>query len=94
MRLALVVVALAAVVTGLVHIRRDVVRQRHEIRQLDREQVRLRRALWDQQVHLSELTSPHRVRQTVVEQSLDLADRTGGSPAALSAATRAGGSFR
>jgi len=92
MRWALVLVALAAVGIGLVHIRRDVVRHRHEIRQLDREQVRLRRALWDQQVHLSELTSPSEIRLAVETHALDMAERTGPSVTTLSAAT--GGTYR
>lgn len=76
MRWAMVVIALAAVGAALVHFRRDEVRHRHEIRRLARQQVRLRRSLWDQQVQLSELTSPKRVRGFVTTGSLDLVDRT------------------
>ena len=92
MRWVLVLVAGAAVGIGLVNIRLDVVRHRHEIRQLGREQVRLRRALCDQQISLSKLTTRASIHQAVVEQSLDLTDRTGSGPATLSAAT--GGSYR
>ena len=76
MRWAVVVIALAAVGAALVHFRRDEVRYRHEIRRLTRQQVTLRRSLWDQQVQLSELTSPQRVRGFVASGSLDLVDRT------------------
>ncbi len=76
MRWAVVVIALAAVGAALVHFRRDEVRHRHEIRRLTRQRVTLRRSLWDQQVQLSELTSPQRVRGFVASGSLDLVDRT------------------
>ena len=76
MRWAIILIALTAVGAALVHFRRDEVRHRHEIRRLTRQQVRLRRSLWDQQVQLSELTSPQRVRGFVTTGSLDLVDRT------------------
>ncbi|HDZ20558.1 hypothetical protein LCGC14_0513030 [marine sediment metagenome] len=77
MRWMMVIVILAAVATALVHFRRSEVRARHEIRQLDRQQVQLRRQLWDQQILLGEVTSPGRIRQIVQVGSLDLADRSG-----------------
>jgi hypothetical protein len=94
MRWALVVVALAAVGISLVHIRRDVVRLSHERCQLAREQEELALSLEAQQIRLSQQTTPQQIRLAVMEQSLDLADRTGANPVALTAATPAGTPYR
>jgi len=62
MRLALVIVALAGIAVGLVHIRRAEMSVRHEIQCLRLQQISLRRRLWDQQVRLGEIMAPARVR--------------------------------
>ena len=94
MRWALVLVALAAVGIGLVHLRRDVVRLNHEKCELGRERDELSLALKAQQLRLSELTSREQIRLAVVERSLDLADRTGPSPTTLTAVTPPGNPYR
>ena len=76
MRWAVVIIGLAAVAAGLVQIRRSEIRQRYEMRQLALDQIQLRRDLYDQQMQLSEMTSPQTVRAAVEVKALDLADRT------------------
>jgi len=88
MRWAMVIIAMAAVAMGVVHVERELVRHRYEMRQSDREYVRLRRALWDQQVQLGQVTSPTRIRQLVEAHSLNLADRATEGRDVLTSAAR------
>ena len=74
MRLALVIVLLGAVAVALVHIRRAEMSARHEVQQLQADQVKVRRRLWDQQVHLSGLMSPALLRRQAAELDLIEAD--------------------
>ena len=76
MRLAIVIVSVTAIAVGLVHLRRTEIATRHRIRRLSAEQVRLRRALWDQQVRLGELTAPARVQQRAEEMALGLSHKS------------------
>jgi len=70
MRLATVIVVLAAIAVTLVHLRRREITVRHEIQLLRTRQVALRRKLWDQQVRLGRLTAPRRIRHFVEETAL------------------------
>jgi len=72
MRLALIIVSLAATAVGLVHLRRAETSAAHEIQAQRAAQVELRRRLWDQQVELGWLTAPHEVRRRADEMSLRL----------------------
>ena len=78
MRWVPVVILLAAIAAGLVHLRRLEAQERYQSNRLDLQQVQLRRQLCDQQLRLSEATSPQRVRQVVQANGLNLADRTTG----------------
>jgi len=75
MRHALLIVSLAAIATTLVHLRRVEVRARYEANRHCARQVVLQRDLLDQQVRLSELTSPGRIRQTAATMALGLTER-------------------
>jgi hypothetical protein len=88
MRWAPVVILLAAIAAGLVHLRREQTHERYRIRRLQLQQVAIRRELWDQQGRLSEATTPQRVRQFVQAHGLDLADRTTSSTVHLSDSSR------
>ena len=70
MRLATVIVVLAAIAVTLVHLRRREITVRHEIQLLRTRQVALRRKLWDQQVRLGQLTAPRRIRHFAEEMAL------------------------
>jgi hypothetical protein len=61
-RLAFIIVCLAAIGVGLVQIRRSELNLRHEIQLLQLQQVSLRRTLWDQEVRLGERTALGEVR--------------------------------
>lgn len=76
MRLAVVIVALTAIAVGMVHIRRDRTRLRHETQEQQNKQLTLRRTLWDQQVRLGWLTAPAELRRRVDELALQLVDKT------------------
>ena len=75
LRLAIVIVSVTAIAVGLVHLRRTEIATRHQIQRLSAEQIRLRRALWDQQVRLGELTAPQRVQQRADEMALGLSHK-------------------
>ena len=74
MRLALVIVLLGAVAVALVHLRRAEMAARHEIQQLQVDQIELRRRFWDQQVRLSRLTAPALLRRQAAALDLIEAD--------------------
>lgn len=76
MRWILLVVSLAVMATMSVQVRRCEIRARHDIHRHQSQQVSLRRQLWVQQVELSELTSPGRVRRTAEAMALGLTERT------------------
>jgi len=71
-RMGLVIVLLAGIAVGLVHLRRGEIITRHEIQRLQMRQVKLRRQLWNQQIRLGLLTAPDKVRQRVEQMKLDL----------------------
>ncbi len=76
MRCILLIVALTAIASVLVHFRRGEVRVRHETRRLQFQQVTLQRELRNQQIQLSHLTSPGRVRRRAQAMALGLTERT------------------
>ena len=75
MRLAIVILAVAAIAVGLVHIRRMEVTVGHEIEELRTREVSLRRELWDRQVRAGQLSAPNEIRRRVDEMALDLIDK-------------------
>jgi hypothetical protein len=76
-RIAIVILSLAVMAVGLVHLRRAELIARHESQQLQLQQVKLRRQLWDQQIDLSYLATPAEVRRRSEEMCLDLVDKNG-----------------
>ena len=68
----MLILALAVVAVGLVHLRRAELIARHDAQRLQLEQVKLRRLLWDQQITLSYLAAPAEVRRRSEEMCLDL----------------------
>ena len=73
----MIIIALAAMAVSLVHIRRAEVVARHESQQLQLQQVKLRRQLWNQQIALGYLTTPAEVRKRSEEMSLGLVEQNG-----------------
>ncbi|MHC4985281.1 MAG: hypothetical protein ACYTFO_03905 [Planctomycetota bacterium] len=90
MRWVPVVILLAAIAAGLVQLRRQEAQEQYQANRLDLQQVQLRRQLDDQQMRLSGVTSPLRIRQLVRANGLDLADRTTGMAVQLTDVTRPG----
>jgi len=74
-RLGFLIISLASVTVALVHLRRMEVSARHETQRLEMRQVQLRRRLWDQQVDLSRLTAPQKVREQVRNGLLGLVEK-------------------
>ena len=75
MRMSLVIVVLAAIAVGLVQIRREKIRARHEIQQMRARQVLVRRRLWDQDVRIGQLTTPERIRNRVRCMGLEMVEK-------------------
>ncbi len=65
---------MCVIAVSLVHIRRLEVRARYKAHVLDREAANLRMQLGNQQLQLSELTTPRVVRQRAQEMALGLID--------------------
>ncbi|MCK4601077.1 MAG: hypothetical protein KAU28_01340, partial [Phycisphaerae bacterium] len=76
MRLAFVIISLAAIALALVHVRRAESCAGHEIQRLRTRQVELRRRMWDQEVRIGQLTAPGELRRKGREMSLDMAPPT------------------
>ncbi|HUS92736.1 MAG TPA: hypothetical protein VM695_12840 [Phycisphaerae bacterium] len=74
MRIALIILALAAVAVGMVHLRRAETKANHEIHRLQLQQIGLRRTLYDQQAALGCLTAPRQVRQRAERMDAHLTD--------------------
>ncbi len=92
MRFAMLIVALTAIAVAFVQVERAEVRANHEIRQYQAQQISLHRELGNQQLNLSELTSPSRVRQAASALALGLSERTyisGAAPAGSASHTPA-----
>lgn len=75
MRWIAVILALTVVAVGVVQLRAAELRMRNEVQVERAKQVRLQRTLWDQQVALSELTSPQHAEQLVEAMGLDLTEK-------------------
>ena len=71
-RAAIVIVAMAAIATGLVHLRRLEARTRYQLHQNLDTQTRLRRDLWDKRVHIGSLVAPNQVKRRSDSMALDL----------------------
>lgn len=71
----MVILALAVVAVGLVHLRRAELIVRHDAQRLQLEQVKVRRQLWGQQITLSYLAAPAEVRRRSDQMCLDLVER-------------------
>ena len=67
MRIAGVILLLAAIALTLVHIRRKELTVRHKMQRCRLQQVALRRKLWDQQVKLGYLAAPKQVHRRMEE---------------------------
>ncbi len=75
MRISLIIVALASIAVGMVHIRRSETRANYQIQQLQLEQIYLRRKLYDQQADIGRLIAPRRVRQRMEQMGVRLTNR-------------------
>ena len=75
MRWIAVILALTVVAVGVVQFRAGELRMRNEIQVERAKQVGLQRTLWDQQVALSELTSPQHAQQLVEAMGLSLTEK-------------------
>jgi len=75
MRWIIVIIALTAIGVGVIQLRAAELRVGHEIQKQRAEQVRLQRTLWDQQVALSELTSPANAQKLGDAMGLSLAEK-------------------
>ena len=78
MRFALIIVCLMTIAVARVHLRRAQLQAQHEAQELANRQIELRRALWDQQVRMSYLTAPAKVRQQAQEMALERPGGTAG----------------
>jgi len=86
MRMAVVIIALAAIAVALVHLRRAELSVRHETQELRTQQVGLRRELWDLQNRAGQLTAPGEINRRRGQMALDLKDNSptpGTAPARL-----------
>jgi cell division protein FtsL len=74
MRLAWIIVVLAAIGVSLVHLRRVEMSSRHDIQRLREQTVALRRELQEQQLQLGYLTAPGQVDDRAREMAMEFVD--------------------
>lgn len=84
MRLAIVILGLAAIAVALVQFRKDEVVARHQMRQLEARLIEQRQQLWSQEAALAQLESPQslRLRAQEMDLSLEPAQQTPSAPLA------------
>jgi len=75
LRIAIVIVALAAIAVAMVHIRRTRTNLRNEIQRMENQQISLRRELQDQQIRLGRAMAPSEIRRRAEEMALPMVDR-------------------
>jgi hypothetical protein len=75
MKLAMVIVCLAAIAAGVIHFRTERMHLRHQVQSMETQQVSLRRDLWDQQVRMAWLVAPAEVRKRAQDLALPMVDR-------------------
>jgi uncharacterized membrane protein YgcG len=72
MRLAWILVGLAAISASVVHLRCRQIQSRAEMQHLDNERLLVRRTLWDQQLRLGDLSTPQNIRRLTLDWPLEL----------------------
>ena len=72
MRIAIIIIGITAIATGLVIIRREDVRLRHEIQITQTQHIALRRQVWDRHMELAHLLTPISIEYRVEAMDLDL----------------------
>lgn len=75
MRLILLIVALAGIAVGLVHLRRSEISVRHEIQQVEIQRIQLRREAAGQEVRIGHLLAPESLRRRVARLKRQTPDR-------------------
>jgi hypothetical protein len=71
LRLAWVIILMAAVGAAAVHLRLRATQARTQIQSLEAQRVQMRRQIWEQQVKLGELTAPQETRFRGKDTALD-----------------------
>ena len=75
MRITIVIVALAAIMVGMVHLRRTRTNLRNEIQKMENQQIALKRELQDQQIRLGRAMAPSEIRRRTAEMALQMVER-------------------
>jgi cytochrome c-type biogenesis protein CcmE len=65
MRLIVIILALAAIAVGLIHLRRNEIAVRHDIQRVQIQRIELRRQVAEQEVRIGHLVAPHSVQRRV-----------------------------
>lgn len=79
MKFSLVIMAVAAIAIGIIHIRRTELSISHELQSLELQGIKYRRQIWQKQVDLGHVISPPTIKQQVTAMGLELIE--GGSTA-------------
>lgn len=72
LRLAWIIVAMGAISATLVHLRCRQIQARAEMHHLEANRLQVRRALWDQQIRLGDLTSPPNLRRLTADWPMEI----------------------
>lgn len=72
MRLAWIIIGLAAISATVVHLRCRQSQNRTEMQTLDSQRVQVRRTIWEQQLRMGDLTSPQNIRRLTVDWPLEV----------------------
>ena len=75
MRLVWLILFLAVLAIGLIHIRRAEVTAQHEIQRLKAQEVSLNRQIWIKQVEFARLTTPEQTQRRASGMAMNLVDK-------------------
>lgn len=90
MRLAVVIIAMAAILVTKVQIEQHRLACSREMQRLDLRQVALRRTMWDQQSELGRLTAPQNVQQRSETMAMGLISPGTDAPASRTPVAQVG----
>ena len=75
MRLVWIIIFLAVLAIGLIHIRRAEVTAQHDIQRLKAQEVSLNRQIWIKQVEFARLTTPQQTQQRARDMAMNLVNK-------------------
>lgn len=72
MRIAFLIICMTLIAVGLVHLRRQEMGYQHQMQVLELSKPSVRRAIWERETRIGEMTTPNAIRKSIQASSLDV----------------------